>query len=209
MKYYKLGKLPDDTIDFFKVEILKRKINNKPYQWILFDDFLNYEFLKIFSNTELKVQWNYEKTLPIQKAFYSEPGHGFRIHKDGLKCKSALNIVISCNSSDWVRWYDEDHINRISSVEVKTNFIKNKIGSSRDVNIMNYENIPFTHELRNTIGEVYVLDVESFHSFKCIGELPRIIIQTKFDGFPDFNTLTTSLVKSSFSNLIKINNGTL
>ena len=209
MNYYKLGKLPQETIKFFKVELLKRKVPKVPYQWILFDNFLNKEFLKIFSNTELQIQWDKTKTIPIQKAFYSEPNHGFRIHKDGLYCKSALNIVISCNSTDWVRWYDEDYINSISTLNIKTNFIKNKIGSSRDVNIIDYENIPFTHELQNTVGEVYALDVDTYHSFKCIGNSPRIIIQTKFEGFPNFDTIKESLIKNSFSNLIKIDNGTV
>lgn len=207
MKYYKLGKLPNETIEFFKFEILKRKVEGIPYQWILFDKSLNQEFLKIFSNTELEVQWNKDRTTPIQKAFYSDPGHGFRIHKDGLACKSAMNIVISCNTSDWVRWYDEDYINSIATVNVNTNFIKKNIGSSRDVNIINYENVPFTHELRNNIGEVYALDVGSYHSFKCIGDVPRIIIQTKFEGFPNFETIKQSLIKNSFSNLIEIDNG--
>lgn len=209
MKYYKLGKLPEQTIEFFKTELLKRKIDGIPYQWILFDNYLNEQFLKIFSNTELKIQWDKERTRPIQKAFYSSPGHGFRIHKDGLRCKSALNIVISCNETDWVRWYNEDYINSISKTYIKTNFINEKIGSSRDVDIMDYENVQFTHELHNTVGEVYVLDVDTFHSFKCIGVNPRIIIQTKFEGFLNFDTIKKSLIKNSFFNLIKIDDGTL
>ena len=203
MKYHKLGKLPKETVDFFLGEILKRKIDGVPYQWIAFDHFLNDEFLKIFSNSELKIQWSKDNLYPIQKAFYSEPGHGFRIHKDGLFCQSAMNIVISCNDTDWVRWYDEDYINSIASVETRTNIIKNRYGSSRDVNITEYENIEFTDELRSTCGEVYVLDVGTYHSFKCNGNVPRIIIQTKFDNFPDFETIKQSLIKNSFSNLIK------
>jgi len=202
MKYQKLGKLPEETIDFFLTEILKRKQPYIPYQWIHFDEYLNTEFLKIFTNTELEIQWARDKTKPIQKAFYSDPGYGFRIHKDGLKCQSALNIAISCNSDDWVRWYDEDYINSIASLEVNQGPGKFG-GTSRNTNLYTYEHIPFSEELHNEIGDVYVLDVDTYHSFKCIGDKPRIIIQTKFDGFPKLNIIRESLTKQSFSNLIK------
>lgn len=195
MKYLKLGKLPKETIDFFLVEILKRKQPDIPYQWIHFDEYLNNEFLKLFTNTELKIQRS--ETRRVQKAFYSDSGHGYRIHKDGFNCRSALNIAISCNADDWVRWYDEDYINSISTLEYS-----NKLGKSRNTNIYEYENTPFIEELRNEVGDVYVLDVETYHSFKCNGDKPRIVIQTKFDGFPNLSTIKESLIKNSFSNLI-------
>ena len=197
MKYLKLGKLPKETIDFFLVEILKRKQPNIPYQWIHFDEYLNNEFLKLFTNTELKIQRS--ETRRVQKAFYSDPGHGYRIHKDGFNCRSALNIAISCNADDWVRWYDEDYINSISTLEYSS-----KLGKSRNTDIHEYENIPFIEELRNEVGDVYALNVDSYHSFKCIGDEPRIIIQTKFDGFPNLSTIKESLIKNSFSNLINL-----
>jgi hypothetical protein len=197
MKYRKLGKLPIETIDFFLVEILKRKKADSPYQWIHFDEYLNDEFLKIFTNTELKIQWDENKTKPIQKAFYSDPGHGFRIHKDGFQCNSALNVTVSCNPGDWVRWYDEQYINSISKIDYSNNF-----GKSRNTNIFDYENIPYVEELHTEVGDVYVLDVNTYHSFKCIGDKPRIILQTKFEGFPVLDTIDKSLAKNSFSNLI-------
>ena len=195
MKYQKLGKLPEETINFFLVEILKRKQPDISYQWIHFDEYLNNEFLKLFANTELKIQCSESRR--IQKAFYSDPGHGYRIHKDGFKCQSALNIAISCNSSDWVRWYDEDYINSISTLEYSS-----KLGKSRNTDIYKYEDIPFIEELQNEIGDVYALDVNTYHSFKCIGHNPRIIIQTKFEGFPSFSKISESLSKTSFTNLI-------
>jgi len=195
MKYLKLGKLPKETIDFFLIEILKRKKPNIPYQWVHFNEYLNNEFLKLFINTELKIQCS--EIGRVQKAFYSDPGHGYRIHKDGFKCQSALNIAISCNSDDWVRWYDEDYINSISTLKYST-----KLGKSRNTDIYEYENVPFIEELHNEIGDVYALDVDTYHSFKCIGDKPRIIIQTKFDRYPSFKEITKSLSKKSFDNLI-------
>lgn len=201
MKYHLLGKLPANTVEFFLNEILKRKVPNNPYQWIQFDDFLNGEFLKIFTNTELKIQRSEDGSRPIQKAFYSDPGHGFRIHKDGLRCQSALNIAISCNSGDWVRWYDEEYINSRYTLNTRNN-IFGQGKSSRDINERDYETIPYIEELHNEVGDVYVLDVDSYHSFKCNGNKPRIIVQTKFSGFPKLETIYKSLKENSFSNLI-------
>ena len=200
MKYKLLGKLPKETIDFFLVELLKRKISGMPYQWIQFDDTLHNEFLKIFSNTELKIQK--QKNRPIQKVFYSEPNQGFKIHKDGLQCQAALNIAISCNETDWVRWYNEDYINLLNGkLETKVGIIHG-VGSSRNTAIEEYENINFVEELHNEIGDVYVVDVDTYHSFKCLGNKPRIVIQTKFENFPNFETVKESLMKNSFLNLI-------
>lgn len=201
MKYYKLGKLPIDTVNFFRDEIIKRKLPNTPYQWIQFDQSLHLEFLKIFTNTEFRVKRSVDRMYPVQKAFYSEPGYGFGIHKDGINCRSAVNIVISCNKTDWVRWYDEDYINSLAATEINTNII---YGASRNVNIVNYEEVEFTEELHNEIGDVYALDINTYHSFKCIGTNPRIIIQTKFEKFPDVETITKSLIKNSFSNLLNL-----
>ena len=197
MKYQKLGKLPIETIDFFLTEILKRKKTNYSYQWIQFDEYLNTEFLKIFTNTELKIQWSEDRTNPIQKAFYSDPGHGMRIHKDGVQCQSALNITLSCNPTDWVRWYDESYINSITPT-----LIADRWGKSRNTNLFRYDSIPFVEELRNEVGDVYALDVDTYHSFKCVGSNPRIVLQTKFEGFPSFEKIRESLTKNSFSNLI-------
>jgi hypothetical protein len=199
MKFKKLGKLPIETIEFFKHELLKRKIDSN-YQWIQFDKYLNDEFAKIFCNTELKIQYDSSKNRLVQKAFYSSPGHGFRIHKDGSHCRSALNIAISCNDTDWVRWYDDDVINNLKSNVELTN--SPNFGFSRDCNILSYEEIPYTHELHNEVGDVYSLDVDTFHSFKCIGSEPRIIIQTKFHGYPNFDSISESLIRNSFSNII-------
>ncbi len=199
--YTKIGRLPDDTISYFRDELLRRKDSN-PYQWIQFGEFLNKKFLEIFENTDLQVQWDLRPLYkrPIQKGLYSEPGHGYRIHKDGIRCKSALNIVLSCNDTDWVRWYDEDYINSRYGLDV-TNFAKM---TSRNVNCFEYEDVPYISEMRNTVGEVYVLDTDTYHSFKCIGSQPRLVVQTKFDGFPDYSTVLDTLSKKSFSNLLPL-----
>jgi hypothetical protein len=202
MKYKKLGKLPPETIEFFKQELLARKIDSD-YQWIQFDQYLNDAFKEIFTNTELKIQYDTTKSRLVQKAFYSAPGHGFRIHKDGIRCRAALNIAISCNDTDWVRWYDDNTIKSLEDNTPITNRSGSGYGYSRNCSIQEYENIPFTHELQNEVGDVYALDVDTFHSFKCIGSEPRIIIQTKFEGFPTFNTIAESLSRNSFKNLIR------
>lgn len=198
--YYYLGKLPKESVDFFRDELLKRKVKNVPYQWIHFDKFLHDEFLKIFVNTTLKIQFRGDQ--PIQKGFYSDPGHGFRIHKDGLWCKTAFNISLSCNPDDWVRWYDEDYINSIGKISV----LDRKNATSRNIDIMEYEDIPYIEEHRNEVGDVYLVNTDVYHSFKCNGESPRLVLQTKFHGFPDIETVYNSLKDVSFSNLIRDKN---
>jgi len=74
---------------------------------------------------------------------------------------------------------------------------------SRDVDIFDYEQVPFIEEQKNTVGDVYVVNTDVYHSFKCVGTVPRLVLQTKFEGYPDFETVRKSLLKRSFSNLIK------
>jgi len=201
MRYKLLGKLPLDTVEFFRKEILLRKKNDDPYQWIHFDAVLNNYFFKIFQNTDLQIQYDLEHKRYVQKAFYSESGHGARIHRDGHRCMSAMNIAISCNDTDFVRWYDTDVVDSLSDT-VASNNTKTTGGRSRNTTIMEYDDIPYTDEFRCKVGDVYALDVETFHSFKCGGPLPRIIVQTKFRNYPDLQTIAGSLTQSSFHNII-------
>ncbi len=200
MLYKKLGKLPAETIDFFLKEIDKRKDNDKGYQWVPFDNFLNKKFMEIFENEELKVNYDPYKKMWIQKAFYSKPGHGWKIHKDGIQCKTALNIALSSNDGDWVRWYDEDYINSLRETTQNTNI--QGIGNSRNIDIDDYENIPFIEERKTETGDVYLVNTDVFHSFKCSGPKDRIVIQTKFRDFPPIEVVDESLSKKSFRNLI-------
>jgi hypothetical protein len=51
----------------------------------------------------MKVQKSIDGKTYVQKVFYSDPGFVYPIHKDGVKCRSALNIVVQCNDDDWIR----------------------------------------------------------------------------------------------------------
>jgi len=204
MNYLKLGKLPIDFINFFYNELLKRKDPLREYQLIHLDLFLFDKFQEFFINKELTIPWlqadNNLPSRPVQKGFYSPVGSGWTIHKDGIDCKSALNVALSSNDGDWVRWYNEDVVNSISSPGLK----KFTTGLySRDTDIENYEDVPFVDELRVETGDVYALDTDKFHSFKCIGPNPRLILQTKFFRNPSFEIIVESLSKESFSNIIK------
>jgi hypothetical protein len=202
MKYKKLGKLPVETIEYFKHEILLRRVPDVDYQWIHFDKTLNSAFFKIFDNQELEVQYDPELKRYVQKAFYSSPNHGSRIHRDGIQCNIALNIAISCNSEDWVRWYDHEYIDSLGSSTVIDVETSRNNGRGRVVNISDYENISFIDELHTEVGDVYALDVDTYHSFKCLGTEPRIIIQTKFSNYPTLSTIVESLERTSFNNII-------
>jgi hypothetical protein len=195
--YYKLGKISADVISALKKEVDQLKTADN-YQWIAANDKISKIFFDIFSSNELKIQKKLSGEL-VQKVFYSDPGHGFKIHKDGVKCKSALNIAISSNSSDWVRWYDEAYIEKIVSCNVTDNS-RNKFGLSRNIDINEYEDIPFQDELKVETGDVYILNVDRYHSFKCNGPNARIIMQTKFENFPTLEDLHKKISIDNFKN---------
>jgi hypothetical protein len=190
MNYYYLGKLPQSTIDHFKKLIIE-KSTTELYQWVMFDDVLKEEFKKIFSNQNLinKIKSN-------QKAFFSTPNTGMRIHKDGTEWNTALNIVISCNSTDWVRWYSDEEVSKLNAVV-------NTFSESRNLQYYGYTKVPYVEQYQNTIGDVYLVNTNVWHAFRCIGELDRIIIQTKFEGNPSIESLAEILDQSSFKILTK------
>jgi hypothetical protein len=190
-----LGRLPDRVIDHFRDLILSKKQNVVGFQRIEFDDKLTNYFLSIFINQELIIQTSADGKRKIQKAFYSDSGVNYPIHKDGSECRSALNIAIDCNDSDWVRWYDND---LITSMVGEPKVQAGPRGTSRNTSLIDNDNIEFLEQYIPNRGEVYIVDVNTFHTWRAYGTSPRIIIQTKFKGFPDFNTLVESLSKSSF-----------
>ena len=206
--YKKLGKLPKETIDFFREEILKLKDPKKSKnQWIWLTYNLNYEFLKIFENYNLYVRLvangvgeiAHKKNYYNQKAFYTPAGSKFLIHKDGINDKAALNIALDCNDDDWVRWYKDEDVYKFGDVPARI-----ELNHSRNAHaIKDFENFPYTEELRTEVGDVYVVNTDVFHSYVCSGPKDRIILQTKFEGNPSFQELCDSLSKNSFKNLIK------
>lgn len=195
MNYYKIGKLPENIVSIFKSEIEALKAHEN-YQWIKFNDKMRHLFSEIFCNNNLAIQKK-ENGEFVQKVFYSPPGQGFRIHKDGIWCKSALNIAISANSSDWVRWYNEEFIKKLSRC-VAVNNEWNNYGASRNTEIYQYDEIPFEDELRIETGDIYILNVDKFHSFKCNGPNTRIVMQTKFEGFPTVEELYKKISINNF-----------
>ena len=149
----------------------------------------------IWENKNLKVRrWDNKW---IQKAFYSPVGKGWKIHKDGIDCKVALNIALQSNESDWVRWYDEELINDLADINV-TDGDKGK-GHSRNIPINEYEDISFIDELKVEQGEVYLVNTDVFHSFYCGGPKDRVIVQTKFQNNPNWNTVLENVKKSNFT----------
>jgi hypothetical protein len=206
--YFYLGRLPQETIDFLLVETLKLKNNElKEKQWIYYNYYLNFEFLKLFTNKNLELKFIKEgaglqkgvSNFYNQKVFYTPAGQSFMIHKDGINDKVALNIALSCNEDDWVRWYDEESILQYGEVPVTVSK-----GYSRNAfNVPDFENFPYIEEIKNKIGDVYVIRTDVFHSYKCVGPKDRLILQTKFEGNPSFETVCDLLSNENFKNLIK------
>lgn len=199
MLYKKIGSLPKETLNEFKAELLQKKDPNIGYQWIEFDNYLNGKFYEIWDNQNLDVRnW---KGKWIQKAFYSPPSEGWKVHKDGVDCKTALNIAIQCNDTDWVRWYDEDYIRKQASI-IENHNVQGRGGNSRNIEIENYEELEYVKQVIPKEGDVYLVNTDVFHSFKCGGPKDRLIIQTKFEGNPKIIDVANLLKESSFVNLI-------
>ena len=186
MFYKKVGEICHLQVEeLHNMIMFYRDINLSGFQRIEFDEKI-YSYLKqIFCNIDIPIG---EKNGRLtQKAFYSGSGFIYPIHKDGIKCKSALNIVIKSNKDDWIRWYSDDVILKLGQLVQ----IELQSGSSRNVkNIKDIANIQYLCEYKPKIGDVYILNVDTFHTWKCSGPDYRLIIQTKFQNNPTFEDLS-------------------
>lgn len=197
--YTVLGTLQPTVIEFLKAEIMNRRRDVPGFQRVEFDSDLLAYMQELFINKELKVQRTIDNTRQVQKAFYTTDGTIYPIHRDGLRCKSALNIAVECNDTDWVRWYNDDVISSLSDA---VSMIGANGAATRNTTIEDIESVPYVEQYVPKPGEVYVLDVETFHTWRCKGPKPRIILQTKFEGFPSYTDLKRSLQRASFANLV-------
>jgi len=197
MFYKVLGKLSTNYVNNLESMIMELHDHSiTGFQRIEFTEQI-IDYLKVLTaDIPLKIQHNGLRL--VQKAFYSDPGITYPIHKDGIRCMSALNVAVSSNDNDWIRWYSDRAINNIGKVEV----FETSKGSTRNTDIKNLEaeHVEYICEYRPKKGDVYILDVNSFHTWHCSGPSPRIIVQTKFDGFPNLNFLSESLKNSNITN---------
>lgn len=135
MFYKKLGSLPNHIIEDLKSMILSQDINfNEGFTRIEFNKPITDYLSDLFENSNLKVQISADGSRLIQKAFYSDPNFVYPIHRDGIRCRSALNIVLDCSDDDWTRWYDFDLIKSLSD----TSTIKTAEGKSTEILIYLY-----------------------------------------------------------------------
>jgi hypothetical protein len=190
MNYISLGKAPESFIKKIQNLIELKHNHNATYEWIMFDYEMQEIFNTVFPIPELKIQL-LPNNVVNQKAFFVSPDNGFRPHKDGIDCRCALNIAISCNEEDWVRWYEEDYINSISTTH--RNNTTDSHRHSRNTDLYEYADIPFIDEMRQTTGDIYLVNTNVYHSFKCSGPHNRIIIQTKLAGNPSISEVYEKL----------------
>ena len=52
---------------------------------------------------------------------------------------------------------------------------------SREISLDDPENVPFMQQVNTQEGDVYLINTDVYHSFKCVGNNHRFILQTKFD----------------------------
>jgi hypothetical protein len=181
MNYKFLGRIPVELLQDIKTEILK-KVDEAPtsYRIIQIDSkivkqFHQLLFPKDFDNELFSVHHS--------KVFISPPGTGCRwIHKDGIDKKCALNVIVECNSTDWVRWYHDVPDGKITQ-STSTNIV------SRDLtNIQMPETIIPDEEVTNQQpGDFYLINTDVFHFFRNCGSNYRLLIQTKFSPNPSID----------------------
>ena len=199
MLYKKLGKLDKDFITVLTSMIMFNRDESLGYQWIEFDKHINEFFMQEYIG-DLKIAYDLKNDKWIQKAFYSPPSSGWKIHKDGIDCNCALNIALQCNDTDWVRWYDEEYINNLAETKLNTRSAGSK-GNSRNVAIEAYEDVEYIDELVVEPGDVYLVNTNVFHSFKCGGPQDRVIAQTKLRFNPSIEEAYKILKEKSFKSL--------
>jgi hypothetical protein len=194
MNYHLLGRLPPEKLQTIKQIVLSKM---KPVAWqVIYDDALQIEFAKIFNNSTIEIDAGGKN----QKVFVAAPGHIYGIHKDGVDKKSALNIAIQCNETDWVRWHSDQAV-EIAGGKL-TVFNDQKYQMSREITVDNVEQVPYIEQVNTREGDVYLINTDVFHSFKCVGNSYRFILQTKFAGNPSFDELINRINQNNFADII-------
>lgn len=181
MNYKLLGTLDTVFLENIKQDVLARN-TLKGFQNLFLSDKLATEFQQRlfpanFETDDLKIHHS--------KVFLTRPNVCYPIHKDGIDKKCALNVIISCNENDWVRWYTDDAIKAHNGTE---HLILGK-SNTRDVDIKDVDHVPFIEEVHNNPGDVYLVNTDVYHSFKNNGNKDRIVIQTKFSINPTVEEL--------------------
>ena len=192
LNYIYLGRLKPEVVEQFK-KMVSSKMTDELYHWVYLtrDD---HEYYKsVFNHPVIE-------KCKAQKALVSTPDHGFRIHKDEPGTLCALNVIVNCNPTDWIRWYDEAYIDSIAKVE-NIELMKNgKPMRSRNIQITAYDYIPYVDEVINQQpGDVYIVNTDKYHSFKCEGPDTRIVIQTKFSHCPSIEDLAEDVKNNIFA----------
>lgn len=182
INYKFLGRIPVEILQEIKQEILI-KVREAPttYRIITLDS----DIIKQFHSLLFPQEFNTDRlSINHSKVFISPPGTGCRfIHKDGIDKRCALNVIIDCNTSDWVRWYSDLEIDQRGGKIVQPAYTQI---ASRDItNLANPSEIPCTFQVtEQQPGDMYLINTDVYHFFRNQGSNYRLLIQTKFSPNP-------------------------
>lgn len=192
MKFYKnLGKFDKKTLVNLKSIATKIQHSDSPAVWQYFPEIENY-LLYLLGEQKLKIAKD-DNNLSSIKLFISEKNHGMGLHKDGLKNKTAMNICISSNQNDWIRWFDDD-IEACYEKEISSRF-GGKILASRNLLCDDWRTLDkHIFQCCPEPGDLYLVNTDVYHSFYCAGPEKRIVVQIKFQGWPDIETVEEQLL---------------
>lgn len=174
MNYKFLGSISPSILDNIRLNVTSRRNLNKQFE-VIFPEHISQFYYTLFP-------LEFQSIVEHSKVFVTAPGYAYPIHKDGYDRKCALNVVIDCNPSDWVRWYTTDNIIAAGGIETLEHgyYHDGTEYHSRNVKIKNVESVQPIEEIHNQVGDVYLVNTDVYHTFKNNGNSDRLIIQTKF-----------------------------
>lgn len=185
INYKFLGRIPPELLVEIKAEIFNR-VEEAPRLYRIVS--INPDVVKQFHSLLFPKTFNTDHiSVNHSKIFISPPGTGCRfIHKDGIDKRCALNVLVDCNPTDWVRWYSDAEIAQLGGkIEQPTETTI----ASRDIrNITKAVDIPYIEEVTNQQpGDIYLINTDVFHFFRNQGSKYRLLIQTKFNSNPSID----------------------
>lgn len=196
--FKKIGKFDKQILANLKSIVNRFPEKKSPALWNYFPEIEHY-LTFILGDQKLKISRN-EKDLASIKLFVSDPDDGMGLHKDGLKNKTAMNICVDANPDDWIRWYDDDVENSYEK-EIAKRF-DGKILASRNLLCDDWKNLDrHIAEYSPEPGELYLVNTDVYHSFYCSGPNKRRVIQIKFEGWPDIDTVEKNLILTNIKGL--------
>lgn len=195
MHYKILGYLDDQQLSALRSQLDRHSVDWPEYKtWDFFTD-LELDIKSLFGDQPLDLQRG-PTGRPSVKLFRTSPGQNAPIHKDGMRARSAVNICVDSNPTDWIRWWADSIEDQFAKKVVDWQGAERQ---SRNLDVASVVDLGFwIDQFRPLPGCVYAINTDVYHSYYCGGPGTRRVIQTKFQGWPYIDQLLDQLDPSKF-----------